>query len=75
MGSCSGACCFTDQNIAHKFLRQTIWEKLKVCVKWFLYHSVQIIVVNRKMVLEKRGFMFYCTISQKYTPIFGGMEN
>jgi hypothetical protein len=59
-GAWSGACVFIDQNLARKCLSQIKWEKLKLCVKLFLDHALKRIVANRKMVLEKRGFMVYC---------------
>jgi hypothetical protein len=64
----SGACVYTDQNLARKFLSQTKWEKLKLCVKWFLYHAIKRTVANRKMVLEKRGFMVYCGCTYDLIP-------
>ena len=62
-GAWSCACVYTAQNLARKFLSQTKWEKLKLCVKWFLGHAVQRNVANRKMFLEKRGFMVYCGVT------------
>jgi hypothetical protein len=59
-GAWSCACVYTYKNLAQKILSQTKWEKLKLCVKWFLDHAIKRIVANRKMVLEKRGFMVYC---------------
>ena len=67
-GAWSGAWVYTNQNIAPKFICQTKWEKLKLCVKWFLDHAVQIIVANRKMVLEKQGFMIYCGCTYDFIP-------
>jgi hypothetical protein len=47
-GAWSGACVYTDQNLAQEILSQTKWEKLKLCVKWFLDHAINRIVANQK---------------------------
>jgi hypothetical protein len=60
--------CFTDQNLARKFLSQIKWDNLKLCVKWFLDHAFKRIVANRKMVLETRGFMVYCGCTYDFIP-------
>jgi hypothetical protein len=57
-GAWSGACVFIDQNLARKFLSQIKWEKLKLCVKWFLDHAFKRIIANRKMVLKKEYLWF-----------------
>jgi hypothetical protein len=67
-GAWSGACVNNDQNLARKFLSHTKWEKLKLCVKWFLDHAIKRIAANRKMVLEKRGFMVYCGCTYDFIP-------
>ena len=50
-GAWSCACVYTAQNLARKFLSQTKWEKLKLCVKCFINYAVQRTVVNQKMAL------------------------
>jgi hypothetical protein len=47
-GVWSGACVYTGHNLAQKFLSQTKWEKLKLCVKWCLDHDIKISVANKK---------------------------
>ena len=44
-------CVYTNQNLARKFLSQTKWKKLKLCVKCFINYAVQRTVVNQKMAL------------------------
>jgi hypothetical protein len=61
-GAWPGACVFTDQNLARKFLSQIKWDKLKLCVKWFLDHALKRIVATRKMVLEKRGWFIVAAL-------------
>jgi hypothetical protein len=67
-GAWSGACVFTDKNLAQNFLSQIKWEKLKLCVKWFLDHAFKRIVTNLKIVLKKRGFMVYCGCTYDFIP-------
>ena len=67
-GAWSRDCGYTDQNLARIFLSQTKWEKLKLCVKWFLDNVVQRIVANRKTVLEKLIFMVYCGCTYDFIP-------